>query len=64
MEVTENVHGVNVTFWKTHVGHDNDLEHLVLTKTDKAKISGNLSRREMACLTRRVRLKILCLQNF
>lgn len=40
MEVTENIHGINVTFWKTHVGHENDLAHLVLSKEDKAKIMG------------------------
>lgn len=38
MEVTENVHGVNVVFWKTHVGHVNDLKHLTLSKEDRAKL--------------------------
>lgn len=41
MEVTENVHGVNVSFWKTHVGHDNDLAHLALSKEDRARITGD-----------------------
>ncbi|EEB18872.1 hypothetical protein Phum_PHUM537440 [Pediculus humanus corporis] len=40
MEVTENVNGINVTFWKTHVGHDNDISHvLFLSKDKKDKIS-------------------------
>ena len=41
MEVTENVHGVNVVFWKTHVGHVNDLKHLTLSKEDRARLEGN-----------------------
>lgn len=40
IEVTENTQGIHVIFWKTHVGHDNDLAHLVLSKEDRSKIMG------------------------
>lgn len=34
---------VEVTFWKTHVGHENSTEHLYLTKTQKANLPTKLN---------------------
>ena len=33
---------VNVTYYKTHVGHEKDLRHIFLSKADKEELSGKL----------------------
>lgn len=41
MEVIESDE-INVIYYKIHVGHEKDLKHLLLSKTDKEELSSKL----------------------